>query len=827
MGLNSTPNQSSCMGRLLLGLIFLWIHAVILSAQLFTWSSLVFGLSNVTLGPTLGQAFLVGLPLALLAWLWKEARGRAIFLAWLLATGYLLLLTPARLLDPAQSQWLLFSQLLLSLLYLVFLGLLLRPNFISSSAGPAQMLLAVGLAILVTYPWLALGALGSLLDTLLALALGLVAGLNVGMIVGWTWLRHLNSQPGGRGRDIFTGGLVIGVAVLIMASGLTFNGLQIFLMLALPGLGWIAMALSYARPSGEGQAVNGYSWRPPALLLGLVIAAVIALTDTDSLALIALDPALGWAFRTALVTMVFGWLLAAVALLARSWWGRALNSGLVGGGVILLGLAGLGLYLAVGQPGFYGDRLFLLLEDQADLSGAAGMVDYDDRRQFVYERLTGHANQSQQELRSYLDLFGLDYRPYYLVNAIEIEGGLLVRLLLLPRSEVDRIIPSPVLRPLPAALPVERGGAAPPRQPQWNLTNIGADRVWNEFGVRGAGIVIGQSDSGVQLDHPELQARYRGRDGRHDYNWLDPWAGTSAPVDYGGHGTHTLGSVLGQSVGVAPEAEWFACANLRRNLGNPALYLDCMQFMLAPYPQEGDPFTDGDPTRSAHVLNNSWGCPESHEGCDPNSLRPAVEALRAAGIFVVASAGNDGPACGTIRDPLAIYDAAFSVGAVDEKNNLAVFSSTGPVTVDGSGRTKPDIVAPGVDVLSAYPGSTYTLASGTSMAGPHVAGVVALIWSANPALIGDIDRTEQILIETATPFTGAVGGIDPQQAMEELVGEDAAEQLLENSDPDQLAAGNLAPGSCLAQTNLGNVPNRVAGYGVVNAYEAVKQALAE
>ncbi len=207
--------------------------------------------------------------------------------------------------------------------------------------------------------------------------------------------------------------------------------------------------------------------------------------------------------------------------------------------------------------------------------------------------------------------------------------------------------------------------------------------------------------------------------------------------------------------------------------------------MLAPYPRSGDPFKDGDPARAAHVLNNSWGCPPI-EGCDPGSLLPAVRALRAAGIFVVASAGNEGPRCSSVEDPIAIYDAVFSVGAIDQDGNLADFSSRGPVTVDGSDRVKPDIVAPGVDVLSALPGGTYGPLDGTSMAGPHVAGVVALMWSAQPKMIGNIDRTEQILQETARPYEGM-------------------------------------PSGCFD----GSVPGDGAGYGVVDAYEAVKAALAE
>ncbi|MGW8318394.1 MAG: S8 family serine peptidase [Candidatus Promineifilaceae bacterium] len=137
----------------------------------------------------------------------------------------------------------------------------------------------------------------------------------------------------------------------------------------------------------------------------------------------------------------------------------------------------------------------------------------------------------------------------------------------------------------------------------------------------------------------------------------------------------------------APGAEWIGCINLHRNLGNPAFYLDCLQFMLAPFPTGGDPFTDGDPTQSAQILNNSWGCTDL-EGCDPELLGPAARALRAAGIFVVASAGNEGPRCASVQDPLAIYDDVLSVGAVDTSGALSSFSSRGAVTVDGSGRLK-------------------------------------------------------------------------------------------------------------------------------------------
>jgi subtilisin family serine protease len=126
---------------------------------------------------------------------------------------------------------------------------------------------------------------------------------------------------------------------------------------------------------------------------------------------------------------------------------------------------------------------------------------------------------------------------------------------------------------------------------------------------------------------------------------------------------------------------------------------------------------------------------------------PAVDALTAAGIFVVAAAGNTGPRCGSITDPPAPYPETITVGAVDRNGAVADFSSRGPV----SGSAKPDVLAPGDGVLSALPGGGYGVLSGTSMAAPHIAGVVALMWSANRKLIGDVAGTRRILAATAGP----------------------------------------------------------------------------
>jgi subtilisin family serine protease len=564
-------------------------------------------------------------------------------------------------------------------------------------------------------------------------------------------------------------------------TAIGLSGNQWLLSLGIPVLGWIVVLLR--RPAVESGKNN---WPALALTLGLSIAWPLLFVDADELQFVITSGAgelMGWASRAAFAMLFLGVALTILLfvmyrrmqILQRP--ARLLSIG--------LWLAAILVFFVAGRPGFYGDRIFVILRDQADVSSATKISDYNQRRAYVYQTLVATAEKSQAGLRQDLSRLGINYTPYYLVNAIEVQGGPLVRLWMKTRPEVDRVLDNPVLRPLPAPIPEAQGDIkTAPSQPQWNLTMIEADRVWKELGVTGQGVVVGQSDTGVQGDHPELSAQYRGKGGQNDYNWLDPWNGSTRPVDVAGHGTHTLGSILGKNVGVAPGATWIACVNLARNLGNPSVYLNCMQFMLAPFPEKGDPFRDGDPARGAEVLNNSWGCPWV-EGCDPNSLLPAVKALRDAGIFVVVSAGNSGySGCGSVSDPLAIYGEVYSVGAVDQSGNLATFSSKGPVSVDGSQRLKPDIAAPGDGVLSSYPGDSYYMASGTSMAGPHVVGVVALMWSANPKLVGNIDQTVKILDQSTRPYQGPLD-------------------------------------ACVAK----GVPNDGVGYGIVDAYNAVKLAL--
>jgi subtilisin family serine protease len=344
------------------------------------------------------------------------------------------------------------------------------------------------------------------------------------------------------------------------------------------------------------------------------------------------------------------------------------------------------------------------------------------------------------------------------------------------------------------ALPV------PGRGVEWNIQSVGAPPVW-EAGVDGSGIVVGEADTGVDWTHPALRSQYRGwSDGgvSHGYNWFDAWDNTVAPWDDYGHGTYTLGTVLGRDgtenqIGMAPGAKWIGCRNMRYGIGNPGAYLACLEFFLAPFPHDGDPFHDGKPELAAHVVNNSWGCPE-REGCRFDTLNAAFVNLRAAGILMVAAAGNEGPACSTAGDPPANSAAVFSVGASEENGSLAFFSSRGPE----GGIVKPDIVAPGWLVRSSIPGGQYTVSQGTSIAAPHVTGAVALLWSAFPQLIGDIGATTALLGRTADRVTIAqVCGTMQDQGIPCLCGSDS-------------------------QTS---VPNNSFGYGILNVYSAYKEYL--
>jgi serine protease AprX len=405
-----------------------------------------------------------------------------------------------------------------------------------------------------------------------------------------------------------------------------------------------------------------------------------------------------------------------------------------------------------------------VLSEQAELRAAANVATKAARGTFVVERLQAVATRTQKPLIAWLTKRNIEYRTFWVTNMVQISGDREVVEAVARRPEVDRLDADPwVINRLPVASTHSRGNGGG-RSIEWNIAQVGADQLW-ALGYRGAGVVIGGQDTGYDWDHPVLIGSYRGWDGanaEHAYNWHDAvhislgscGSDSQEPCDDHNHGTHTMGTMVGDDgasnrTGMAPDATWIGCRNMNAGRGSPTSYAECFEWFMAPTDLNGE---NPDPTRAPHVINNSWNCPDS-EGCNHDSLRQVVENVKTAGIVVVVSAGNNGPGCSTVMSPPAIYDAAFSVGATDSADHIAEFSSRGPVTVDGSDRLKPEVSAPGVNVRSSIRGGGYSSFNGTSMAGPHVVGAVALLLSARPDLAGDVDTIERLIELSALPFT--------------------------------------------------------------------------
>ncbi len=413
----------------------------------------------------------------------------------------------------------------------------------------------------------------------------------------------------------------------------------------------------------------------------------------------------------------------------------------------------------------------VVLADQADLSGAALLKTKLEKGRFVYETLYRKAQETQGPILADLQARGVQHRSYYIVNMIWVKGDRALAYDLAERPDVARIDGNPTIRNV---LPQAEEGflASEPDAPEAGISQVRAPLAW-ALGYNGQGIVVAGADTGIRWTHNALKPHYRGWNGAtadHNFNWHDSIHSSTgacpgnspAPCDDHGHGSHTIGTVAGDdggtnNIGMAPGAKWIGCRNMDQGNGTPATYIECFEFFLAPYPVGGTP-AQGNPALAPDVTNNSWGCPPS-EGCVASSLLAAVQAQRAAGIVTEMSAGNSGSSCSTVSDPAAIYDESFTTGALNTgANTIASFSSRGPVTIDGSSRTKPDIVAPGTGTRSvSSSGDTgYTTMSGTSMAGPHVAGGVAVLLSAFPSLNGNVNGIEQRLSDTAVRLSSAL-----------------------------------------------------------------------
>lgn len=463
----------------------------------------------------------------------------------------------------------------------------------------------------------------------------------------------------------------------------------------------------------------------------------------------------------------------------------------------------------------------IFLADQADVSAAYDMKDQNARGWYVYNTLKEHADWTQADIKSFLMVRGIEYQSFWVANMIVAE---------VTRSEAEQIAARPDVARIdsnrqarwiedPAIADFHESSERPeaPETVETGVTNVNAPSVW-ALGFTGQNMVIGNQDTGMRWTHNALKPHYRGWNGStadHNFNWHDSihsgggscGANAVAPCDDNGHGTHTTGTTsgddgTGNQVGVAPGAKWIGCRNMDQGNGTPATYTECFQFFIAPTDLSGN---NANPTLRPHVMNNSWGCPIS-EGCTTGAeLETIVNNTQAAGIFIVVSAGNDGPGCSTISNgtqagPPAPYLASFSVGSISATTNtVSSFSSRGPSLFYTPNLLKPNISAPGSGVRSSTRTSdtSYGSLSGTSMAGPHVAGVVALLWSARPQLVRDIAATKTLLQNTANPNVTVTGG--------QTCGGTPSTQIPNNSfgygRVDVLAAVNSTGGSTPTATN--------------------------
>ncbi|ETI41753.1 hypothetical protein F442_12929 [Phytophthora nicotianae P10297] len=339
----------------------------------------------------------------------------------------------------------------------------------------------------------------------------------------------------------------------------------------------------------------------------------------------------------------------------------------------------------------------------------------------IVDALKLHAQESQGPLVQLLSAAGIQFKSHWITNTVEVLDcplELIEKILAL--LSVKEIIYDLIITldpPEPTADSTSNTVTA-----GWGATKIKATNVWAS-GNTGQGVVVGTIDTGVRGTHETLASNWIG-----PYGWYDPAQKTATPYDPNGHGTHTMATIVGgKGTGVAPGAKWMACKACETTC-TLTMINTCAQFMLCPTDTNGN---NCNPAKAPHIVSNSWGT-----GQGMTYFQPMLDAWNAARIIPVFSAGNSGSkGCSSVVSP-GDSAKAFSVGATDTSDALGSFSSIGPAV---NGLIKPDFIAPGVSIRSAWNGNNadYVSLSGTSMAAPHLAGTIALALSARPGFCFD------------------------------------------------------------------------------------------
>jgi subtilisin family serine protease len=464
----------------------------------------------------------------------------------------------------------------------------------------------------------------------------------------------------------------------------------------------------------------------------------------------------------------------------------------------------------------------IVMADQANLEAAYQIEDWVERGQYVVDALKATARESQKDVLAVLDEQGAKYESFFAGNEIYVYGG--------TRSSLNAVqalgdevaeIRAPVtitvggqssLVTFQDAIAAGSADAALPQSEidattTWGLTDVQAPTFWSTYGVSGENIIVANIDTGVQFNHPALLSAYRCQS---DPNSLDCWYDPTntctggVPCDNNGHGTHTMGTMvasnstaLSYTAGMAPGATWIACKGCATNDCSNVALLACADWILAP---------NDNAANRPHIVNNSWGGPGNNDW-----FRSEVVAWRAAGIFPAFSAGNEGAddygnlVCSSLGSP-GDYPESFATASHDSNGIVSDFSSRGPGAFGNSPYNKPNISAPGGGVISSYPGSSWASMNGTSMASPHTAGAVALLWSCAPQLRGQIDQTFQILQNAAADTPGDTAcGVSPVSGADYAYGYGYL---------DVIAAGQV---TCLTAQISGRVTDSVTGQPIAGA----------